>query len=98
MPALADQLMTRPEIETIVAPEIDAITTLTARHVVGKTVEDDGELLFWIEDGGGTAVQIDQGIGDPEASAAALDRLADDLRKHAERVRYQSRMHTAGWT
>lgn len=80
------------------AVEVEAITALTARHVTGETVEDDGELLFWIEDDGGAAVEIGHEIGDPEAAAQALLRLADGLREHAERIRYQHRTRTAGWT
>jgi hypothetical protein len=78
--------------------EIDAITALSARHVTGKTVEDDGELAYWIEDGGPQAVEISHEIGDPEESAQALIRLADGLREHAERIRSRHRTRTAGWT
>lgn len=79
------------------AQEIDAITALAARHITGKTVDDD-ELMYWIEDGGPCAVQISHDIGNPEDAARALDRLADGLREHAERIRYQHRMRNTGWT
>lgn len=80
------------------APKIDAITALSAQHVIGKTVEDDGEVRFWIEDGSPWAVEICHEVGNPEAAARALERLADGLRKHAERIRYPDRMRAAGWT
>lgn len=78
--------------------EIEAIVTLTARRVIGKTDEDDGQLSFWVEDGGGVAVELTHEIGDPEAAAVALLQLADGLRAHAERIRYRHRLRAAGWT
>lgn len=78
--------------------EIEAIATLAAQHVTGRTDEDDGELSFWIEDGGGVAVELAHEIGDPETAAQALLQLADKLREHAEQIRYRRRLHTAGWT
>lgn len=79
------------------APEIEAITTLTAQHVTGRTVEDDGELSFWVEDGGGVAVELTHEIGDPEAAARAVDDLANSLRLHAERIRGRNRVEVS-WT
>lgn len=77
--------------------EIEAIIALSAQHVTGKTVEDDGELMFWVEDGE-AAVELTHEIGDQEAAALAMIQLADKLREHAERIRYRRRTRTAGWT
>lgn len=79
------------------ATEIEAIIALSAQHVTGETTEDDGQLMFWIEDGE-SAVELTHEIGDPEVSARALLQLADKLREHAERIRRRHRLHTAGWT
>lgn len=80
------------------AVEIEAIVALSAQHVTGETVEDDGALSFWVEDGGGVAVELTHEIGDPEDAALALLQLADGLRAHAERIRYRHRLRAAGWT
>lgn len=79
------------------APEIEAIIGLSAQHVTGQTVEDDGELMFWVEDGE-SAVELTHEIGDPEVAAQALLRLADKLREHAERIQYRRGTRSAGWT
>ncbi len=71
--------------------EIETIAALTAQHVVGKTVEDDGELRFWIEDGGGVAVELTHEIGDPERAATQVLAVAEELRRHALRIRRQAR-------
>lgn len=79
--------------------EVDTIVSLSAQHITTDSVEaeDDGEPLFWIEDGE-TAVEICHEIGNDEAAARALVQLADALREHAERIRYRARLRTAGWT
>lgn len=91
LPTLAGPLMTRPTVD----PE--TIATLAARHLVVDDVDEDGEHFLWIEDGA-TAVMVTHDIGDPEAAAQALIRLADTARAHAEQIRYRHRMRTAGWT
>lgn len=78
------------------APEIETITALTAQHVTGKTVEDDGELMFWVEDGE-AAVELTHEIGDPELAARRIDELAHALHLHAERIRGRSRAEVS-WT
>jgi hypothetical protein len=77
--------------------DVEAITTLTAQHVVGRTVEDDGQLSFWVEDGGGTAVELTHEIGDPERAATQLLALAEEVRRHALRIRREARQ-SQGWT
>jgi hypothetical protein len=79
------------------APEIEAIVTLSAQHVTGRTVEDDDELRFWIEDGGGVAVELTHEIGDPERAATQLLALAEAARRHALRIRRQARQ-SQNWT
>lgn len=78
-------------------PGVTQIVALSTQHLTAETAEDDGELLLWIEDGA-TAVELVHEVGDPEAAAQALDRLAVKVREHAERIRYRHRMHTTGWT
>jgi hypothetical protein len=77
--------------------DVEAITTLTAQHVVGRTVEDDGELSFWVEDGGGTAVELTHEIGNPELAARRITELANALHLHAERIRGRNRVEVS-WT
>lgn len=79
------------------AVEIDAITTLSAQGVAGETVEEDGELTFWIEDGGGVAVELTHEIGDPELAARRITELANALHLHAERIRGRNRAEVS-WT
>ena len=77
--------------------EIESITSLTAQHVAGQTVEDDGQIAFWIEDGGGSAVELTHEMGDPEAAARRVDELANALHLHAERIRGRHRAEVS-WT
>jgi hypothetical protein len=86
-----------PLAVAVSAVEIEAIVTLAAQHVVGRTIEDDGQLSFWIEDGGGTAVDFGHEIGDPERAATQVLALAEELRRHALRIRRQARQ-AQGWT
>ena len=79
------------------ATEIDAITTLSAQHVTGRTDVDDGEMRFWIEDGGGIAVELTHEIGDPERAATQLLAFAEEVRRHALRIRRAARQ-SQGWT
>jgi hypothetical protein len=79
------------------AAEVEAIVTLSAQHVTGRTVEDDDELRFWVEDGGGVAVELTHEIGDPERAATELLRFAEDVRRHALRIRRHARQ-SQGWT
>lgn len=79
------------------AVEIEAITSLSAQHVVGRTDEDDGELRFWVEDGGSTAVELTHEFGDPETAARQLTDLGHALILHAERIRGRNQAEVS-WT
>lgn len=73
---------------------------LSAQHIIGESAEEDGVLSFWLTDEE-EVVEISHEIGDPDAAAAALFKLADKIRAHAEDIRargYGRRMRTQGWT
>ncbi len=80
----------------LLEPEVESITSLSAQNLTGETVEEDGELLFWIEDGE-AAVELTHEIGDPELAAARLMELANALHLHAERIRGRNRAEVS-WT
>jgi hypothetical protein len=77
-------------------PEVESITSLSAQNITGKTVDDDGELLFWIEDGE-AAVEVSHEIGDPEVAARRLTDLGQAMILHAERIRGRNRVEVS-WT
>lgn len=77
-------------------PEIESITGLSAQNITGESVEDDGELMFWIEDGE-AAVELTHEIGDPELAARRLTDLGHALILHAERIRGRHRAEVS-WT
>jgi len=77
--------------------EVQVATTLAAQHLSGETVEEDGEITFWLCDEE-DAVELNHEIGDPEKAAERLEATARAMLEHAERIRYRVRMRTAGWT
>jgi hypothetical protein len=74
-------------------PDLDEAITLSAQHLTGREVDDEGTLLFRLTDGD-EAVDLTHEIGDPEAAAAAMDRVAAGLRAHAERIRARVRLRS----
>lgn len=80
-----------------------ALIELSAQHLSGSSVdepdEDTGErVLFFHLGDEECAVEIRHEVGDPELAAIRLLAAAEELRKHAERIRYRERLRTAGWT
>jgi hypothetical protein len=70
---------------------------LSAQDLTGRTRTEDGQLLFVLGDGE-SRVEISDEIGDPEVAACAAEAVAAELRAYAARIRYRTRLRTAGWT
>lgn len=76
---------------------IESLTSMSAQHVTGKSTEDDeGVLVFWLEDGE-DAVEIRHEVGSRVDAARALLRLADAVRAHVERIAPGASTHPQPW-
>jgi hypothetical protein len=82
--------------------DVEEAVALSAQHVAGEPIEEDGELIaFRLSDGDSLVVDLEHEIGDPDAAAQALLKLADKLRAHAADLLergYGRRVRTSGWT
>lgn len=80
-----------------------ALIELSAQHLSGRSVDEvdkdtgERESYFYLGDEE-SAVEIMHEIGDPEMAAIRLLAAAEEMRKHAEHIRYRERLRTAGWT
>jgi hypothetical protein len=81
----------------VTTPKVQVVTTLSAQHLAGETVEEDGVLSFWMLDDE-DAAEISHEFGDPEESAKRIEATGRAMIEHAERIRYRARMRSSGWT
>lgn len=73
------------------------VAELSAQDLSGRTAIEDGRLLFVLGDGE-SRVEISDEIGDPDVAACAAEAAAAELLAYAARIRYRTRLRTAGWT
>jgi hypothetical protein len=87
----------RPELAAVGMSTVDTVTVeLAARHLTATPATDEGVLTLELGDGEDTVV-ISHEIGDREESARRLLAVAEQLRRHALRIRREARQ-SQGWT
>jgi hypothetical protein len=84
-----------PTAEVVVpAPEIEDRAELSAQHLIGETLVEDGVLVFRIHDGE-QSVEISHEIGDANEAARRVAELGNALHRHAETIRYRAGLRMA---